>query len=272
MHRVLLLAVLCACTTDPETAVDVSALNNNGSGAANLTTKWLDDQTVGAGWAGDDGATWGSAGAFTINETTGATAVGGTPVTTGKVLSVVGSANQIVLETSTRPNPGSLRIENNGETAWDISPIVPDGRTVGIVRIGRRTQSINGVRFTLFEGNNSTTAEVTLDSKTPSSFRRGIQLLSNAILTDISTPPTINSCGSAPHPITLGGNAFTITTGAGATGCALTFAVAYTAQPTCMVSAQNGIPPAYTVTTTGITLGANTAANAKYDIHCFGHQ
>jgi hypothetical protein len=266
--------VLASCvdqTGDPELGVEVSALGSaDGSGSANHSTKWTSPTTLGNGWASDDGATWGVAGQYTINETTGATSIGATPVTTGEMASIVGTENQLVLESATRPNPGVLKIENNGETIWDMSPIGPDTTSPVQIRFGRRTQTSGGISLNLLLGNGTTTSQVSLNSNGPSTFRAGIKLLSHAIISDITTPPTMSACGSGTQ-ITPGSHAFTVTTGAGATGCVITFSLAFNQQPTCIVTSQNGIPVAYSYTKTALTLAAGTAASSKYDVACWAH-
>lgn len=82
------------------------------------------------------------------------------------------------------------------------------------------------------------------------------------------TAPSVGSCGAGPA-IVGSDSAFKVTTGAGATGCVITFASAYAAAPVCVVSAQDGTARAYTISTTAVTLTAASAA-AIYDVHCIG--
>ena len=83
--------------------------------------------------------------------------------------------------------------------------------------------------------------------------------------------PTASTCGTGPTFSTNSTNeAFSVTTGTGATACTITFGNSgYTNDPTCTVSAQDGTPQAYTHNATSLTL---TAANASaiYDVICRG--
>jgi hypothetical protein len=84
--------------------------------------------------------------------------------------------------------------------------------------------------------------------------------------------PSAGTCGTGPTFSTNSHNeAFTLTTGTGATACTITFGDGgYTNMPTCVVSAQSGTQPVYTVSTTALTM-STAAASAVYHVFCGGH-
>lgn len=77
-------------------------------------------------------------------------------------------------------------------------------------------------------------------------------------------PPVLSACGTTP---TLGAGATdlagTITTGTTSTGCVLTFAVAYTIAPTCIVQwiATPLASQSYVTSTTALTITQTSASN-----------
>lgn len=104
-----------------------------------------------------------------------------------------------------------------------------------------------------------------------SSDSRWTELARNYDGTNVAAPAA-STCGTGPTFSTNSHNeAFTITTGTGATACTITFGDGgYTNAPTCVVSAQSGTQPAYTVSTTALTM-STAAASAVYDVLCRGH-
>ena len=85
------------------------------------------------------------------------------------------------------------------------------------------------------------------------------------------TTVNLSSCGTGPAIAAVGTSDIrgTITTGTGATACTATFTTAKTNAPTCIVTARSGIAPAYTTSTTALTL-STVAASATYDYFCTG--
>jgi hypothetical protein len=86
-----------------------------------------------------------------------------------------------------------------------------------------------------------------------------------------STAPTLSSCGTSPSIV--GSNvAGTITLGTGTpTGCVATFATAYALAPSCTVVSQTApatTTPAYSVSTTAITIVQAATNSTKYDYIC----
>jgi hypothetical protein len=86
-----------------------------------------------------------------------------------------------------------------------------------------------------------------------------------------STPPTLSSCGTGPS---IEGNdeAGTITAGATASGCILTFTQPYMGKVSCVVSAQTGsvtnaLNYSYTLSTLTLT---QTGFSGLYDYRCTG--
>ena len=88
-----------------------------------------------------------------------------------------------------------------------------------------------------------------------------------------SGTPVISSCGTSPGPIVGTDNAFTVTQGTTATGCVLTFAAAFTVAPTCVAANQTApgtSTPAYTVSTTAITLVTASTTGEIWQVVCIG--
>ena len=85
--------------------------------------------------------------------------------------------------------------------------------------------------------------------------------LTSSAESSCGTGPSINAQADDLHG--------TITTGTGATACTLTFGTARSAAPTCIVTARSGTAPAYTTSTTALTL-STAAASATYDYFCTG--
>jgi hypothetical protein len=90
------------------------------------------------------------------------------------------------------------------------------------------------------------------------------------IATQQLTPPALTSCGTTPA-ITGTDSAGTVTMGTTATGCVITFNVAYTAVPTCVVNwiATPLASQSYAVTATAITLTQTSTSNNKATYVCF---
>lgn len=90
-----------------------------------------------------------------------------------------------------------------------------------------------------------------------------------------SGTPALSSCGTSPA-ITTGSSDYagTITTGTGTpTGCVITFSVAYGAAPACVVTSRTApatSTPAYTVSTTAITLTQAAVNSVVWDYVCVG--
>jgi fibronectin-binding autotransporter adhesin len=86
-----------------------------------------------------------------------------------------------------------------------------------------------------------------------------------------TTPPALTSCGSG-SPTNTGGTdtAGTVTMGTSATGCTITFNVAYTGTPNCIVvwPAQALASQSYTVSNTAITLTQTSTSGNKVVYHC----
>jgi hypothetical protein len=90
-----------------------------------------------------------------------------------------------------------------------------------------------------------------------------------------SGTPAISSCGTSPA-VTTGSTDYagTITTGTGTpTACTITFSVAYGAAPACVVTSRTApatSTPAYTVSTTAITLAQAAVSSVVWDYICVG--
>lgn len=89
-----------------------------------------------------------------------------------------------------------------------------------------------------------------------------------------NTAPTLTSCGTSPS--ILGNDwAGTITLGTGSpTGCVATFGTAFVAAPACVVTSQTApatTTPAYSVSTTAVTIVQAANSSNKYDYVCVAH-
>jgi len=83
-------------------------------------------------------------------------------------------------------------------------------------------------------------------------------------------PPVLTTCGTSPA-VGQGANnkAGRLVTGSGATTCTITFGVAHTTAPACVVSAEVPTQPTYTVSATAITFSVSIASTA-YNYVCLG--
>lgn len=85
------------------------------------------------------------------------------------------------------------------------------------------------------------------------------------------TAPALTSCGTGSPAIVGNDFAGTVTIGTTATGCVITFNTAYAAAPTCVVSSRTApgtTTPAYTVSTTAITLTQASGSGNLWDYIC----
>ena len=89
-----------------------------------------------------------------------------------------------------------------------------------------------------------------------------------------SGTPVVSSCGTGTGGTIVGtDNAFTVTQGTTTTGCVLTFAQAFTVAPTCVAvnqTAPGTSTPAYTVSTTAVTLVTASTSSEIWNVICVG--
>lgn len=88
-----------------------------------------------------------------------------------------------------------------------------------------------------------------------------------------STNPVLSSCGTAPT-MTGSDHHGTVTAGATASGCTITFGVTYPVAPTCVVSNQSmSVVNAmtYTISATALTISEVGLGGAKFDYICYGN-
>lgn len=87
-----------------------------------------------------------------------------------------------------------------------------------------------------------------------------------------ATPPVLTSCGGGSPAITGSDTAGIVTMGTSATGCVITFAVAYTGTPYCVVSwiATPLASQSYVTSNTAITLTQTSASGNKVQYVCAG--
>lgn len=86
-----------------------------------------------------------------------------------------------------------------------------------------------------------------------------------------SGTPAITSCGGGSPAIVGTDYAFTITQGTSATGCVATFSTAFTDAPVCVAVNQTApatSTPAYTVTTTAVTLVTANTSGEIWNVVC----
>ncbi len=86
-----------------------------------------------------------------------------------------------------------------------------------------------------------------------------------------SAVPTIGSCGGGTPTIVGSDFGFRVTQGTSATGCVVTFAAAFTTIPTCVAvneTAPGTSTPAYSVTTTAVTLVTASTSGEIWDVVC----
>ena len=99
-------------------------------------------------------------------------------------------------------------------------------------------------------------------------------LLLGTTIVSNGTAPAISSCGTSPTDANATDLAGTVTVGtAGTTTCALTWSTAKANAPTCNVTEEDGgTPPAYAISTTGLSLTfAASKTGIKVDYECIGH-
>lgn len=83
--------------------------------------------------------------------------------------------------------------------------------------------------------------------------------------------PVLTSCGSGSPAVTGTDYAFTVTQGTTATGCVATFAQAFTTAPVCVAvnqTAPGTSTPAYTVSTTAVTLVTASTSGEVWNVIC----
>lgn len=181
-------------------------------------------------------------------------------------------------------DPGSGRAAVSGVVLGTGS----DNASVNIVDLVASAQTLGAVDFTHSAGNNqvrikgfagtgpgyigtpATGDNVEIDiSGTPTSLPHLIQKPGKVSSGSLGTP-VLTSCGSG-SAITGTDYAGIIGTGSGATGCTLTFAVAYANAPFCVIgSQQNASTPAYTRNASTLVLSTGTAASSFYHYICVG--
>ncbi|MEI6281981.1 MAG: hypothetical protein WCP82_04590 [Alphaproteobacteria bacterium] len=86
-----------------------------------------------------------------------------------------------------------------------------------------------------------------------------------------ATAPTLSGCGTGSPAVVGTNSAGVITVGTTATGCIATFATAYVSAPACAVVSQTApatTTPAYSVSTTAITITQASGSGNKYSYIC----
>lgn len=86
--------------------------------------------------------------------------------------------------------------------------------------------------------------------------------------------PVLTSCGSGSPTVAGTDYAFRVTQGTSATGCVATFSTPFTATPTCVAvnqTAPGTSTPAYTVSTTAVTLVTASTSGEIWNVVCIGN-
>jgi hypothetical protein len=89
-----------------------------------------------------------------------------------------------------------------------------------------------------------------------------------------SGTPALSSCGGGTPTVSGTDNAFTVTQGTTATGCVATFSQPFVTAPTCVAvnqTAPGTSTPAYTVSTTAVTLVTASTSGEIWDVVCVAH-
>ncbi|HSN25210.1 MAG TPA: hypothetical protein VLT45_02960 [Kofleriaceae bacterium] len=236
-----------------------------------------------------DAATFGS----TVSATGLATLSGGISVPNGRPVTLGDSVSRFAM-----PNGGTGSIIVGAAApvagATEIMQLQNTGaqRFVGVAAVANTTNNSKAIpRFTLYRGAGGGTlaGELAIDDGTMTTagdmllyFTGALDFYTRSRGTTFqirqdghlhSLPaggqPALTSCGSSPK---LSGTdtAGTITTGATATGCVLTFSSAFANTPTCTVSASDGTGVAYQKTASSLQLTTVRPAT-EYDYICIGH-
>lgn len=172
----------------------------------------------------------------------------------------IGTSKGLVIGTSTSTpfvfgtsNLERARILSTGE--FGIGTTSPWG-LLSIVR------SVNGSNNPLF----------VVATSTPTATSTAFMVTSAGHIIASSTTPVLSACGTSPTM--LGSDAHgTVTTGATAGGCVVTFQVAYSAAPACVVTPQTGSVVntfSYAVSATAITVTEVGLGGGKFDYICRG--
>lgn len=88
-----------------------------------------------------------------------------------------------------------------------------------------------------------------------------------------SGTPVLTSCGTGSPAVAGTDTAFRVTTGTSATGCVATFSTPFTSTPTCVAVSQTApgtSTPAYTVSTTAVTLVQASGSGIIWNVVCQG--
>ena len=117
----------------------------------------------------------------------------------------------------------------------------------------------------------STVSRYEIYSSTDSQGAYAVAVTTSSHFSTGASSPVVISCGTSP---TVTGNdiAGTITPGATAAGCTITFGTPYTNAPSCVVSQRTGSlvnALSYTVTKSALTL-TETSFTSIFDYHCIG--
>jgi hypothetical protein len=139
------------------------------------------------------------------------------------------------------------------------------GQTIALEATGARTLSYTSSALS-YKVNGTTVASVSDTGvlTTAGTIINGHVTMQGAIA------PTVSACGTSPSlSATASDTKGTITEGAMATGCTLTFGSAFTTAPDCVISSANGAPfTGYTTNTAALTITNASASGNKYTYHC----
>lgn len=165
------------------------------------------------------------------------------------------AAGSFVWSTSSRftaPSDGVIKLSNNGQT--DFTRLQLGGTTASFPSFKR----------------NATGVDVRLADDSAFAPLASAGLTVNGKILTASTAPALTSCGTTPT-ITGSDVAGTVTEGTVATGCTITFNVAYAAAPHCTVTSRGGLGFTYTISTTALTItNVGALSSTLLDYICVG--
>lgn len=233
-----------------------------------------------------EGAVFGTNGTGTLSfDTSGSTVQ-------FQVLRTASAVNNLTVTGSTGTGAVTLGTSGTGGTI----PIVIAPKSTGILALGGTTVANSAVQITPVASSVDFLAATGSAAGTPGSvslYAAGtdtnvllnlgpkgsgyLNLASSAgtpahIVTTQTTPPALTSCGGGSPAITGSDTAGIVTMGTSATGCVITFNVAYTTAPYCIVNwiATPLASQSWATTNTAITLTQTSASTNKAVYFCSG--
>lgn len=219
-------------------------------------------------WQSQAATAWGSITGSIGNQTDLQTAIFAIGTSTTNIAasttSLLALINTVSVATGTLKNsqfPVSLSTNTMGSLAGtSIGSVVPSSVLPSTVAFITSTQT--------WTAGQTFVSSVTVTS-TMTVLNTSIWQSSNTHVSIVGSPPILSSCGTNPS-VTGSDTAFTITGGAAAAGCTVTFAQAAINDPTCIVDGE-GLTVTYTHSNTGLVITAVGLGTGKLDGICNFH-